>query len=122
MRSFLRISIFITLAFLVFRCENQNKEDLFGKQECDSLDVSYSKTIEPILMNNCYECHASSIATAGIILDSYDELILRVNSGRFPGAVNHRDGFTPMPKDRDQLPDCDLAKINNWLNEGAKNN
>jgi hypothetical protein len=107
---------------LVFRCESKNEEDLFGMTVCDTSKVTYRTSIEPILRKNCYECHAINIATAGIILEGYDNLILRVNSGRFPGAVNHLDGYVPMPKDRGMLPECDLAKINIWLNDGAPNN
>jgi len=114
--------VILLVSIIILQCESQNEEDLFGQTECDTSEVTYLNSIEPILRKNCYECHAINIATAGIILEGYDNLILRVNSGRFPGAVNHRDGYTPMPKDRGKLPDCDLAKINIWLDDGAPDN
>ena len=114
--------ILILAALVLLRCESKNEEDLFGQVDCDTLNVTYQESIEPILRKNCYECHAIEIATLGIILEDHENLILRVNTGQFPGAVNHRSGFTPMPKDRGKLNDCDLDKINKWLNEGAADN
>ena len=122
MRKIFLYLVILLCGIIILQCESQNEEDLFGMIDCDTTVVTYQNSIEPILRKNCYECHAINVATAGIIVEGYDNLILRINSGRFPGAVNHRPPYTPMPKDRGKLPDCDLAKINIWLNDGAPDN
>ena len=119
---FSKYILLAAIAAFVFGCESKNEEELFENEECDTLNVTYNGNIEIILRNNCYECHAKAVATAGVILEGYDNLILRVESGRFRGAVNHLEGYIPMPKDRGFLPECDLAKINIWLDNGAPNN
>ena len=42
---------------------------------CDTLNMSYSQNIVPILKNNCYSCHSkgNTVGSYGILLDSYAE-------------------------------------------------
>jgi hypothetical protein len=44
-----------------------------------------------------------------------------VDNGRFWGAINHEDGYSPMPQNLPKLNDCDLKKIRTWIDEGALN-
>lgn len=113
--------------FFSSSCVNNKKEVLFG---CDSLNVSYSTTIKPILQNNCYSCHSSANATTlggGIVLDNYTNLVFWVDitSGSDGGILlqNIKHTGNPMPKPpAAKLSVCDIAKVANWISEGAKNN
>lgn len=103
-------------------CENQNEEDLFGKSDCDTTNVSYSGYVEPLIENHCYTCHSNTNLIAPFSLEGYDNVKIRVTNGQLYGALNHQQGYQSMPRGRPKLPECDLSKINNWIREGAHNN
>ena len=104
-------------------CESLNEEDLFRKKECDTSAVTYSGNILPILQRNCYGCHSGANPISGRSFEGYDNFYFwAVEQGRVYGAVNHLSGFSPMPKNNPKLPECELAQINKWIREGARNN
>jgi len=57
-----------------------------------------------------------------VITDTYEGLSTQANNGNLWGAVNWENGYIPMPQGGGKLPACDLAKIKNWINQGAPNN
>lgn len=105
-------------------CYYDNEQDLYpsGSTPCDTTSVTYSLTISPIMATNCNACHSSAIATAGVKTDNYTGLSTIANNGLLWGVVNHDPGFPPMPKNGTKLSNCDLAKINIWIQAGAPNN
>jgi hypothetical protein len=111
-----------TLTFWHTSCENQNEEDLFGQTDCDTSQVSYSGYVESLLEDHCYRCHSTANLIAPFSLEGYANVQIRVSSGQLYGALNHIQGYQPMPRDEPKLPECDLAKINSWIREGAPNN
>lgn len=114
--------IVIITAYWSISCENQNVEDLFGQSDCDTSQVSYSGYVEPLFRNHCYRCHSNANLIAPFSLEGYDNVKMRVSTGQLYGALNHLQGYQPMPRGGPRLPDCDLAKINNWILDGAFNN
>jgi len=103
-------------------CYYDNAEDLYPQSpECDTLNVTYSSTIAPIMSASCNDCHGESFANANVRTDNYDDLKTIADDGRLWGTVNHESGYSPMPKDRPKLNDCDLKKIEIWLDNGALN-
>ena len=90
---------------------------------CDSTAVTYSVTVTGILNSYCMECHstANSGGSGGILLDSYSALNNYVSSGQLMGDVKQQSGFFPMPPSI-KLSDCDIAKLQKWVNDGAPNN
>lgn len=124
---FLALGIVTTVSLLLnTSCENNNKEVLYG---CDSLNVSYSKTIQPLLSANCYKCHSSANASSlggGTVLDSHTDLItwIDITPGSDGGILlqDIKHLGNPMPKSASKLSSCDIAKIEHWIFEGGKNN
>lgn len=113
---------FMLTGFLT-SCYYDNEEELYpGQAICDTSNVSYLNDIQPVLTSNCNACHSGASPQAGIRTDNYTDLMIIVNDGRFQGAVNHEDGFSPMPQNAPQLDECSLAKINRWIADGANNN
>ena len=110
------------LAVSIFSCENQNEEDLFGSNDCDTSQVSYAGYIEPLFESQCYRCHSDANLIAPFSLEGYDNVSIRVANGQLFGAMNHVQGYQAMPRGRPKLPECDLAKINSWIHEGGPNN
>ena len=103
-------------------CTYHNEEELYPVENCDSINVTYSATIVPIVTQNCYECHSGSLPISGILLEGHGNLKAMVDAGRLLGAVRHQTGFSPMPKDRPSLAECDILKIEKWVQDGALNN
>jgi len=113
----------IVLIFIgISSCTFDNEEDLYPQiPDCDTLNVTYSETIAPIMSANCDFCHSGSTPQGNVLTDTYDDLKIIADNGRLWGAVNHESGYTPMPKDLPQLNDCDLKKIKSWIDNGALN-
>ncbi len=94
---------------------------------CDAMMVSYMEELEPIFSANCYGCHSnaqSQTAGAGISLEGHANVSGYVSNTaeRLIGAISHESGFSPMPKGGARLSDCDISKIQAWINAGAENN
>ena len=120
MRKLLIISLFILMSMA---CTWENEEDLFGIDLCDTLDVSYSRDVVPILAGSCYECHSNSNApdfAQGIAFEDYKDAFSYSTS--IVGAINHEDGFPAMPKGAGKLDSCSISVIEAWVNQGAPDN
>lgn len=116
-------SIFALIVIACYTgCYYDTEEELYPTLECNTLDMSYEQDVLPILQNRCYQCHDQANNQGNVTLEGYDNLILRVNSGRFLGAIKRESGFSPMPKNEPALPACEIAKIEQWVNDGAPNN
>jgi len=120
----MRLLIFFLIisSLALTSCYYDSEEELYSGSACDTTNVTYSGTIQPILATNCNSCHTGTTGQGGVSLSSYDELMVHVNSGVFRKTVNHEPGATPMPYNMAKLPDCELLKINAWINNGAPNN
>jgi hypothetical protein len=119
-----RFNLLLILAvFLTAQsCYFDNEEELYPSAgECDLTNVTYSGTVAPILAENCNSCHGGNFPQAGVVTDNYDDLKTVVDNGRFWGAINHEDGYSPMPQNLPKLPQCELDKIKTWIDNGALN-
>ena len=116
----------ITLIFsLTPGCVYEKEEILYPPPACDTAGTTYSQDVVAILSVNCYGCHSTANSPsmgAGIVLDEYDELKHRVDDGDLVGVINHAPGYPQMPKNAAKLSDCDIDKIEAWVNAGAPEN
>lgn len=123
MKTTLKLLFILSLVVIVKSCYYDVEEELYPCAASDN--VTYSSNIVAILSSNCYSCHSSAAAPSlgsGIVLDSYADLKVKVDDGKFACAVNHESGCSPMPKGGSKLSSCLLTEINTWLSEGAPNN
>ena len=102
-------------------CVSNVEEELYPPEACDTMEVTYSLTIAPIIEEKCFACHGGDATISGIPLEGYDNLKAMVDAERLVGAVRHLDGFSTMPKDAPSLPECKLLQIEKWVNDGMKN-
>ena len=103
-------------------CYYDVEEELYPTLECESTDMSYSMDIEPLLAQNCYQCHNAQSNFGNVTLDSSESLLTYVNNGKLVGVIRHEPGFPPMPQGQPQLLECQIEKVENWIAEGALNN
>ncbi len=88
-------------------------------------NTSYSETISKIISNNCLECHSnanSDIYANGNRLEDYDDVKVTCDNGKLLSVLKHKPGFPKMPLGKDKLSDLLISQIEQWINEGAKNN
>jgi len=103
-------------------CVSNNEEDLYPNQTCDTLNVTYSGIVDPIISQNCERCHSAVAPSSGIPLEGYANLKAAVDDGVLLGSIRHDDGFVPMPEDAPKLPDCAIRQIEIWVEAGAPDN
>lgn len=103
-------------------CSKHNAVEL-GAGGCDTVNVSYSMQVVPILQNNCYVCHKGPGASSGIDFSSYDAF--RGWAAFTPyvvGDLTAAQGYTPMPYGLPSLSECDINTILAWIHQGTPNN
>lgn len=113
---------YIFLFALFMGCYYDVEEDFRMDTECNTDNITYSEDILNIVSNRCYKCHAASLNLGNVTLEGYDKISIYVNSGRLLGAIRREPGYSPMPQNESMLPDCDIRKIETWVNDGAPNN
>ena len=105
---------------------NQGAQNLVCDDQlgpCDSINVSFTATIQPILQNKCVGCHTSATSLNGMVnLSNHQGVAAVAVSGRLLGAINHSPGFAPMPNGGPKLNACEIAKITSWVASGSPNN
>ena len=91
---------------------------------CDTTGtISYTTQVKPVLQTWCNGCHGGSAqAGAGIVLSSYTGVKTAVDNGSLMGSIKQSSGYSPMPKNGNQLSACNLATIQKWVDAGAPAN
>jgi hypothetical protein len=67
-------------------------------------------------------CHNAASNFGNIKLETYEQVVQRVEDGRLLGAIRHESGFSPMPQGNPKLSDCQIAQIEAWIDEGYPQN
>lgn len=107
---------------LIYNWILQGAQNLVCESACgDTINVTYSLSVKPIITNKCVGCHSGTSPQGGIDLSSYAGLKTEVTNGKLWGSVSHSSGYSPMPVGGN-LSTCELAQIQKWINQGAPNN
>jgi len=128
--------ILLTLIFIscITSCYNNKYDQLYpaktAASTCDTTAIiSYSQDIAPIVATNCYSpgngCHdAAGSGVSGYNYTSYSGLIVNIPDGALLNDINWTPlrGGNDMPKNGNQLTQCDIDKITKWINEGYPDN
>ncbi len=112
----------ILLLVVLSGCYYDVEEVLYPSTGCDTLDISFNKDIVPIIEVACYACHSAEANFANITLEGYEMLSIYVANKKLIGSIKYEAGFSPMPKGAAKLLDCEIEKIESWINNGALNN
>jgi cytochrome c5 len=89
---------------------------------CDTTNVSYAGFVQPLLAQHCTGCHAGSLPSGGIALNTHAEVKRWAEAGLLYGAMAHLDGFSAMPKGGGRLPQCDIYQVKAWIDAGSTDN
>lgn len=112
--------------FILSGCYYDSEEALYGTPNtiCDVTVTKFSTEVKPILQSSCLTCHSNSSALGsggGIKLQDYADVKSNVLNGKLVGTIEHRSGYSAMPKDGGKLSDCNILIINTWITKGALN-
>ena len=104
---------------------------LLGCAEAVGGDVSFRKSIAPILLSSCYGCHNQVAGEGGYRLGTYTALTQNGDSERLPivpGQPDQSEFFRRlvttdaeqrMPHEGDPLPETAITLIRQWIQQGA---
>jgi len=118
---FLSLSILTAFSLIISSCTYNSEEDLYPEEPIPEV-VSYATDVLPIIETNCYGCHDAESMNAGINLEGYDNLVIRVEDGSLEGTIRHEEGWVAMPLAASKLSDSQINKISDWIDEGYPNN
>ena len=102
---------------------------------CDTINVSYMCVIQPILKNNCYQCHSTAVTDTGALaLDlqtfqsfkTYLKLFYKNDSiygSKFYNTIlQSPTTLTMPPAPASKLSPYELRMIKKWIDLGAIQN
>ena len=118
-------SLFLLL--LITSCYYDSKEYLFPtiNSTCDTTNITFSGSVQPILSDHCYTCHSTSTAGnfgGSIKLENYADVVIQADNGKLLGSVSHASGYFPMPQGAAMLDDCTISVIRIWVQSGSPDN
>lgn len=124
-QKFIPFLALMALGLLAPQCYYDSEEELysnFPENTCDTAQVSFSAKVSPIIAQNCAVsgCHAGANPTAGLNLTEFQTIQSIAQSGQLVGRVTGNGGALMPPSGA--LPDCDIALIQSWVNQGAPDN
>jgi mono/diheme cytochrome c family protein len=101
---------------MVYKWISQGAKNLScDNMPCDTINVTYTATIWPIIQDNCKGCHSGASAGGGVQLIDYSTIQAAGASGKLYGSITHGNGYAPMPKNGAMLPDCYITQIRKWI-------
>ena len=123
MKNFVLGVMTISLGLVFLQGCTYDKEIAAPISACaDTINVSFTTRVRPILESNCFSCHGNGENDGNISLDTHDKVKQVAISGRLLGAISHTQGFAPMPIGAAKLNNCNITAIRTWITEGSQNN
>ena len=112
---------FISILVFAASCETTTLSELTPPPDASEQPavVTYNNTARTILDNSCVECHNVTDATAGIVLDNFEDASMVAASGRMLFRMTNTTN--PMPPSGN-LPPGLIASIMQWIDDGILEN
>lgn len=109
------------LALLAPGCYYDNEEELYPNSFCDTANVTWSGTIQPLMQASCAipGCHVPGGQSPD--LSTYTAVKAKADDGGLRGVIIDGTPFF-MPNPPVGLPACDRLKVDAWLRAGAPQN
>lgn len=104
-------------------CYYDNEQELYPKVQgsgCDTVSVSYTTDIKPIIDSRCVSCHGSNFPSGNLSLTNHAQVAGSLAS--IIDRVNRSAGDALLMPRGNKLDACSIEKIEAWGNQGAPNN
>ncbi|AXE18263.1 hypothetical protein DR864_11165 [Runella rosea] len=98
----------------------QGAKETICNVSVDTTNVTFSKSVKPLLDTYCVGCHKTGASSGSVLLDSYNSVKIYVDNQRLFGTMGSQQGYSPMPP-TGKLTDCQLLVVQKWILQGAKN-
>ncbi len=89
---------------------------------CDTLEVTFSGDIQPMIDNFCSGCHTGTNVSNDVYLENYDQIKFQANSGALIGTISNTPYYPVMPSNTTGLSDCQIRMVEMWIEDGMPNN
>lgn len=100
-------------------CYYDSEEALYPDNFCDTVSVTFSGSIEPIIQAKCLGCHSPG-AQEAVDLTVFANVAEEAASGRLLRSVKRDPSGISMPPGVSLGP-CEVRKFELWLASGANN-
>jgi mono/diheme cytochrome c family protein len=106
-------TISLAMIFLLAQCQKEEIDIV----ACSGTTPTYTQEIKAIMDLNCAisGCHNASSKKSGYDLSSYNGTKAAAAKTAFLGSIQHKSGYSDMPKGKSQLSSADLEKIACWV-------
>lgn len=98
----------------------QGAKETICNVSVDTANVTFSKSVKPMLDTYCVGCHKVGAASGSVVLDNYTSVKVYVDNQRMFGSMTSQQGYSAMPP-IGKLTDCQLLVVQKWILKGAKN-
>jgi mono/diheme cytochrome c family protein len=105
----------LVAAWIMQGAQNTSCEGL----ACDTLDVTWTGNILPLIQSRCIGCHAGSNSSSGLDLTNWNVANGLASNGQLAGAIQHWPSFAPMPPAGPMLSECEIRRFLIWIDNGA---
>lgn len=92
-----------------------------NSSNCDSINVTFSGTIMPMITTYCMGCHSGTNPSGGISLTNHSQVSANAQPGIW-STINHYNPWIPMPYNGPKLSQCKINQFKRWLDIGKPNN
>jgi hypothetical protein len=100
----------------------QNLECDANAGGCDTTNISFSQTLQPIINTYCKGCHSGASPSGNLSLETYNGVKTVAQNGKLYGVITWSAGYPKMPQGGNKLDACTIAKFKSWIDAGAMNN
>lgn len=110
------LAAFFFIVILFTQCKKEQIDVI----DCSGVTPTYDLNVKGIMSTNCAisGCHNATTKKHGIDLSTYDGTRSAGGDKSFLGAIQHKSGYTKMPKGASKLPDADIKTITCWVQNG----
>ena len=83
------IALFLLSAVIVVSCSKSNEEDMTTSPPSgfDTVNMTYSADVVPILKASCYSCHGNGGNSGGVNLDTYNNVKVQASISSATGLI-----------------------------------
>src|SRR6187200_1068273 len=92
------VMLLIAGIIIMSACSKENEQDL-ADAFCDTLNISFSGFVQPLMNSYCVGCHNSNNMSGNQDLSSYEGVVAASLNNKLMGAITHTPGYPFMPKD-----------------------
>lgn len=112
----------ILLSFQACYYDKYNELHPDSADPCDTARAdTYNQSVVLIMRSNCVSCHSGSNPSGGIRLQTYQEVSGYSSNPKFLESMKHGGGTQPMPPGS-KIRDCEISKIETWIQNGVPEN